>query len=125
MLKTLLCIGAGSFLGGISRYLLTRAVSAGNFSHLPLGTMAVNVLGCLLIGLLYGWFEKENVLSPEWRLFLTVGFCGGFTTFSTFMYENYALCLSEKFWSFAGYSVLSFALGLVAVWFGHFLMRIG
>ena len=53
--------------------------------------MVVNVAGCLFIGLLYGWFERADVLSPEWRLFLTVGFCGGFTTFSTFVHENYIL----------------------------------
>lgn len=82
MWKTLLCVGAGSFVGGMARYGLTRWVSAGNFTHLPLGTMVVNVAGCLFIGLLYGWFERADVLSPEWRLFLTVGFCGGFTTFS-------------------------------------------
>lgn len=79
MWKTLLCVGAGSFVGGIARYGLTRWVSAGSFTHLPLGTMIVNVAGCLFIGLLYGWFERADVLSPEWRLFLTVGFCGGFT----------------------------------------------
>ena len=91
MWKTLLCVGAGSFVGGMARYGLTRWVSAGNFTHLPLGTMVVNVAGCLFIGLLYGWFERADVLSPEWRLFLTVGFCGGFTTFSTFVHENYIL----------------------------------
>lgn len=111
MWKTLLCVGAGSFVGGMARYGLTRWVSAGNFTHLPLGTMVVNVAGCLFIGLLYGWFERADVLSPEWRLFLTVGFCGGFTTFSTFVHENYILFLSDKFWSFAAYAVLSFALG--------------
>ena len=100
MWKTLLCVGAGSFVGGIARYGLTRWVSAGSFTHLPLGTMIVNVAGCLFIGLLYGWFERADVLSPEWRLFLTVGFCGGFTTFSTFVHENYILFLSDKFWSF-------------------------
>ena len=56
MWKTLLCVGAGSFVGGIARYGLTRWVSAGSFTHLPLGTMIVNVAGCLFIGLLYGWF---------------------------------------------------------------------
>ena len=73
---------------------------------------------------LYGWFERADVLSPEWRLFLTVGFCGGFTTFSTFVHENYILFLSDRFWSFAAYAVLSFVLGLLAVWFGHFLVRV-
>lgn len=65
MWKTLLCVGAGSFVGGIARYGLTRWVSAGNFTHLPLGTMVVNVAGCLFIGLLYGWFERADVLSPR------------------------------------------------------------
>ena len=78
MWKTLLCVGAGSFVGGIARYGLTRWVSAGSFTHLPLGTMIVNVAGCLFIGLLYGWIERADVLFFVWCLFFFVCFCCGF-----------------------------------------------
>lgn len=86
MLKSLMIVGCGSFVGGALRYLLTRTVQNWIDGWMPAGTLAVNVLGCLLIGLFCG-------LSQEWmpqslKLFLTVGFCGGFTTFSTFMNEN-------------------------------------
>ena len=122
MWKTLLCVGAGSFVGGIARYGLTRWVSAGNFTHLPLGTMVVNVAGCLFIGLLYGWFERADVLSPEWRLFLTVGFCGGFTTFSTFSLESLVLLEDGRPVLFGGYVLLSVTLCLAGVWLGKHLI---
>ena len=82
MLRTLLFIGMGSFIGGIARFLLARWVQGGTGSSFPFGTLAVNVLGCLAIGLLYGIFERGNLMNPDLRLFLTVGLCGGFTTFS-------------------------------------------
>lgn len=88
------------------------------------GTLAVNVAGCLAIGLLYGLFERGNLLNAELRLFLTVGFCGGFTTFSTFIHENYALLGGQQFLHFAGYALLSFALGMLAAHLGHLLVRV-
>ena len=124
MLKTLLFIGAGSFAGGIARYLLSRAVHTHSSSPFPWGTLAVNVLGCLFIGLLYGLFERGNLLNNELRIFLTVGFCGGFTTFSTFVHENYSLLGDENFLHFILYSVLSFALGLLAAYLGHWIIKI-
>ena len=112
-------------MGGIARYGLTRWVSAGSFTHLPLGTMIVNVAGCLFIGLLYGWFERADVLFPRVAFVPHGGhFAEGLPPFSTFVHENYILFLSDKFWSFAAYAVLSFVLGLLAVWFGHFLVRV-
>ena len=104
MLKTLLFIGAGSFVGGVARYLLSRAVQSGVSSPFPWGTMAVNVAGCLLIGILYGLFERNHIGSDALRMFLTVGFCGGFTTFSTFVHENYAL-LGAGHFSHMPYSI--------------------
>lgn len=73
MLRTLLFIGMGSFIGGIARFLLARWVQGGTGSSFPFGTLAVNVLGCLAIGLLYGIFERGNLMNPDLRLFLTVG----------------------------------------------------
>lgn len=99
----------------------SRATAASGF---PWGTLAVNVAGCLAIGLLYGLFERGNLLNAELRLFLTVGFCGGFTTFSTFIHENYALLGGQQFLHFAGYALLSFALGMLAAHLGHLLVRV-
>lgn len=123
MLKTLLFIGAGSFSGGIARYLLSRLVQTHVVSAFPWGTMVVNVAGCLVIGVLYGLFERGNLMNGELRMFLTVGFCGGFTTFSTFVHENYTLLEDQNFLHFALYSILSFALGLLAAYLGHLIIK--
>lgn len=123
MLKTLLFIGTGSFAGGIARYLLSRVIQTNVTTPFPWGTLVVNVLGCLFIGVLYGLFEWGNLLNNDLRLFLTVGFCGGFTTFSTFVHENYTLFNDEHFIHVALYATLSFALGLGAAYLGHLLVR--
>ena len=124
MLKTLFCVGLGSFLGGVARYGISRAVASVHALTFTLGTLVVNAAGCLLIGMLYGWFDRTGDVSPGWRLFLTVGFCGGFTTFSTFAHEDFLLLQSGRFWAFAAYALLSFALGLLAVWLGHLLVQL-
>lgn len=123
MLKVLIFIGFGSFLGGVARYALGRLVAS--VAGLPsfLGTFAANVLGCLLIGVLYGLFERYDVLDNHWRLFLTVGFCGGFTTFSTFVYENYTSFSDGRFLMAAAYATGSFALGLLMVYLGHLVAK--
>ncbi len=124
MLKTLLYIGTGSFIGGIARYLTARAVQNSIASAFPYGTMVVNILGCLLIGLIFGISERTNLINDEWRIFLTVGFCGGFTTFSTFANENMNLLRDGNFFHFALYTGLSVFLGLIAVFFGNALTKI-
>ena len=124
MLKTLFIIGSGSFLGGVARYLTARVVQNSFASAFPYGTMAVNLLGCLMIGLIFGISERTNMISDEWRIFLTVGFCGGFTTFSTFANENMTLLRDGNFFYFALYTGLSVFLGLVAVFFGNALTKL-
>lgn len=124
MIRNILLVGAGSCLGGVARYLLTRFVQSGTCGAFPWGTMLVNVAGCLLIGLIYGAVERGcGVLSDGTRLFLTVGFCGGFTTFSTFVHENYALLGEKNFVVFVLYSMLSFGVGLLCAHLGHVLVR--
>jgi len=123
MWRLLLIIGTGSFLGGVSRYLLSRFVQNMFLSPYPYGTFVVNILGSLLIGFLYGLSVKENILTPEWRMFLTVGFCGSFTTFSTFIHENVALLRDGDFFHFAFYTGLSIFLGIIAVFFGHYITK--
>ena len=124
MLKVLLAMGTGSFLGGISRFLLSRFVQNQVISSFPYGTFVVNIIGCFIIGILYGLFEKDQLLSPEWRMFLTVGFCGGFTTFSTFAGENYSLLKDGNFMYLALYASLSVFLGIMAVWLGNLLIKL-
>lgn len=123
MVKTLFVIGAGSFAGGIMRYLLSRIVQGSAGGSFPWGTLAVNIAGCLAIGLLYGIFERTNLAGENLRLFFTVGLCGGFTTFSTFMHEGYVLLAGKDFAGFFVYALLSFSLGLLAVYAGHLAVK--
>lgn len=78
-------------LGSMARYLVQGLFLRLGASAFPAGTLAVNVLGCFLIGLVYGWSPKAGDVAPAWRLFLTTGFCGGFTTFSAFSAESISL----------------------------------
>lgn len=119
-----MAIGSGSFLGGISRHLISRAVHNSMVSAFPFGTMWVNILGCFLIGLLFGLSDRGNLTNNELRLFLTVGFCGGFTTFSTFSLENLVMLREGNFLYFTLYAGLSVFLGLAATFGGHALVKI-
>lgn len=123
MVKLLFIIGTGSFLGGISRFLVSRLIQNTAISAFPYGTLAVNVLGCLLIGFLYGISERGGLLSAEWRMLLTVGFCGSFTTFSTFAHENFSLFRDGSFFHFAVYISLSLVLGLIAIYLGNLITK--
>jgi CrcB protein len=89
----------------------------------PLGTFSVNLIGCFLIGAFVGLAEKGNILSPETRLFLITGICGGFTTFSTFSYDNIALLKSGEWFFFLLYIFGSVILGLLATYLGLLLIK--
>ncbi len=107
------------------RYLLTRAIQHYSTSAFPLGTMIVNITGCFLIGILYGLFERNFINSTDLRLFLTVGVCGGFTTFSTFVHDNYTLFNDRNIAYMILYSMLSLGLGLLFAHWGHVLIKSG
>jgi fluoride exporter len=124
MIKTLLFVGTGGFLGSISRYLVSRIIQNNFPSAFPYGTFFVNLTGCFLIGLIYGISEKSTLLTPGWRLFLAVGFCGGFTTFSTFANENLALLRDGEFFNFFLYTGLSVLLGITATFIGVLITKI-
>jgi CrcB protein len=119
----LLYITIGSALGGVCRYLLGGLVQRGAGPGFPAGTLVVNVTGSFLLGLFLRYGLETHSLTPEMRAFLTVGFCGGYTTFSTFSYETVAL-LEDGQWSRAGlYAAASLALSLAATLLGLMAAR--
>jgi len=124
MLKTILFIGTGGFIGSVARYLTQLLVERFLHSTFPWGTFAANIAGCFIIGLVYALSEKGGILSPEWRVFFTVGFCGGFTTFSSFAYNNLNMLSENSFFYFFGNIFLSLFFGISAVYLGIIAIRL-
>lgn len=122
LIKTILAVGAGSFLGGAGRYLVSLVLK-GVSKGFPWATLAVNLVGCFLIGLLCGILSKNGSEGSNWALFLTVGLCGGFTTFSTFSKEALVMLQAGNIWGFAGYVSISVIAGVALVALGYFLVR--
>jgi len=119
MLKQLLLIGLGGFAGSVARFLVSQLNTRVEWFAIPIGTLTVNVLGSLLIGFLIGISERSPILTVEWRMFLMVGLCGGFTTFSSFTGENLMLLRNGQFFSLLLYTGLSILLGFTAVYLGY------
>jgi CrcB protein len=119
----LLLVGAGGFLGAVARYGLTGLVHRLPGLNWPLGTLVVNVLGCLLIGAAMSAFEDSELFSPGARLFLTVGVLGSFTTFSTFGHETLALTRDGSALHGLANVLLHLVLGVAAVWAGWTAVR--
>jgi len=124
MLKSILIVGFGGFIGTVARYLTSRYFQENIASVFPWSTFTINILGSLLIGIFYGISEKGDFLSPDFRLFLTVGICGGFTTFSTFSNDAFLLLRQDEWLRFAFYTSMSFFLGLLAVYFGRIIIKL-
>jgi CrcB protein len=121
-MKIILVIGIGSFIGGISRYLLTQFIQNKFLSTYPFGTLCVNIIGCLLIGVVFGLSERGNI-SMEWRLFLATGILGGFTTFSSFSNETVSLLRDGQYWFAFSYVGASVLIGLIATIIGISLIK--
>jgi CrcB protein len=119
VVKQLLLIGLGGFVGSVARFLVSRLNTRLDWLSIPIGTLAVNVIGSFLIGFLIGISEKSPVLTIELRMFLMVGLCGGFTTFSSFTGENLMLMRNGQFLPLFLYTGLSILLGFAAVYFGY------
>jgi len=124
MVKSILIAGFGGFIGTSLRYLISRFIQTNSVTLFPWSTFTINIAGCLLIGLFYGISEKGNLLSPNLRLFLTVGICGGFTTFSTFSNDALMLIQEREWLRFSLYASLSVFLGLIAVYLGKIISKL-
>ena len=122
IIKNITVVGAGSFIGGAARYLVSLAMkNAGKV--FPWATLVVNVAGCFLIGLLWGWLSRTSQMEGNLALFLSVGICGGFTTFSTFSKEALLLLQNGNVWGFVGYILASVVVGVAFVAVGYYLCR--
>jgi fluoride exporter len=123
MIKTILLVGSGGFIGSVLRYYISKLIQD-SYASFPAGTLSVNVVGSLVIGFLIGLALKNPSFSLEWRLILMVGFCGGFTTFSTFTSENLKLIQDGQIFFVFLYTGLSLLLGFSAVYLGYVLSKL-
>ena len=120
-MKQVLLVFIGGGAGSVLRFVISKNFNT--LTHLPLGTLIVNILGSLLIGIFLGLGLKQEMLSPNATLLLATGFCGGFTTFSAFSYENQALLKAGDYLNFGIYSAGSIFLGIAAVLAGLWISR--
>jgi len=121
-MKQLLLVFLGGGLGSCLRFLVSKTFNS-YFQHFYLGTFLVNVIGCLIIGLVLGLSFKSNYLTQSQTLLLSTGFCGGFTTFSAFAFEKHTLLKAGELFHFSLYTLSSIVVGLIAVAFGLWISR--
>ena len=121
-MKQLLLVFVGGGFGSVLRFIIGKYLNSAE-TGIPYGTFAANILGSLLIGIILGISAKNNSLTQSQTLLLATGFCGGFTTFSTFTYENHMFLKTGDFTSFALYTIGSFVIGFLAVFLGMFLVK--
>ena len=121
-MKLIFIIGAGSFIGGVFRYLISLLIQSKSTSLFPLHTLLVNIIGCFLIGIVFGVFDKA-LISNEWKLFLATGILGGFTTFSAFSIETLNLLREGSIYYALLYILASVLLGLLATYIAYILIK--
>lgn len=122
-MKQALLVFLGGGLGSVARYLLSLKLN--NFENaMPYGTLLANVLGSLIIGLIFGYTAKSGALTENHSLLLATGFCGGFTTFSAFAYENHLYIKNGDYFGMLPYMTVTFVLGITAVFLGLYLSKI-
>ncbi len=124
MLKSLLIVGAGSFIGGSVRYLLSTFLKNVCGQGFPWGTLAVNLLGCFLFGIVFAIFSKNSSTNSSLYLLLTTGLCGGFTTFSTFANESVQMLQHGNTIGFIGYVATSVIAGFVLIALGYWSVKV-
>lgn len=118
-MRTFFIVFLGGGLGSLLRYILSNQVDSKFSISFPFGIFIVNIIGCFLIGLFLAYLGKNQLLESEWKFLLATGFCGGFTTFSTFSFDNLKLLQNGNLSAFLFNIVGSLVLGLLAVYLGQ------
>lgn len=121
-MKYIFLVFAGSGLGGVCRYLISTVFKDQSYTF-PVQTFLVNVAGCFLLGIVYALFDKNEQFSESWKIALTTGFCGGFTTFSAFGFENFSLINNGQIKTTLVYTIGSLVLGILSVFGGVYLVK--
>lgn len=122
-MKQALIVFIGGGFGSVARYLLSKWLSNLE-TAIPYGTLLSNVLGSLLMGVVLGYLSKNSNISETHTLLLATGFCGGFTTFSTFAYENHLFLKNGDYLSFLPYTLGSLILSFIAIFLGLYLAKL-
>ena len=123
MLKSILFVGIGSFFGGALRYAVSLLMKNLSYQGFPWATFTVNLLGCFLLGLIFALLGKYSSVNSSLCLLLATGFCGGFTTFSTFANESLQMLQTGNIVGFVTYIASSIILGVALVALGYFVVR--
>ncbi|MEG0189373.1 fluoride efflux transporter CrcB [Algoriella sp.] len=121
-LKSILFVGLGGAVGSVARYLISYGIGKYYTQPFPLATFLTNMIGCFLIGALYGYSIKNNLGNTYFNFLLITGFCGGFTTFSSFSYENFNL-IQQNIYTLIIYIFLSILVGLLFTLIGFKLFK--
>lgn len=122
-MKQLVLVFFGGGIGSILRFIISKNFN-NYFSHFFLGTFLVNIIGCLLIGIILGLSLKSNYLTENQTLLLSTGFCGGFTTFSTFAFEKHSLLKAGDLMHFSIYTITSIVVGVIAIAIGLWISKV-
>lgn len=121
-MKQALLVFLGGGLGSVARYWIS--IKLNNFENaIPFGTLLANILGSLIIGIIFGYSARTGFITENHSLLLATGFCGGFTTFSTFAYENHIYLKAGDYFGFLPYLIATFILGISAVFLGLYLSK--
>lgn len=122
-MKSLLIVGAGSFLGGALRYMVSVLMKNCTAASFPYATLTVNLAGCFLLGLMFALFGKYGSVTSSWSLFLATGFCGGFTTYSTFANESLQMIQTGNIRGFICYVAASVVGGILLAALGYWIVK--
>ena len=123
MIKSVLIVGIGSFIGGALRYLISTLFKQYCTQGFPWGTLLVNLMGCFIFGAIFALFSKYSSTSHPWCLLLTTGLCGGFTTFSTFAYESVLRLQQGNLSGFISYVATSLIAGISLFALGYWIFK--